>query len=213
MPINPTTLKALIDTQITNETVDFAITPTEVGSRMKDTIDYTTEQIALAEVLTNKSTNVTTDGASDTKYPSVKAVKTYVDANAGVQVAKSVKRTLTHSELLNIFTTPIVVLPATVGKMYVPKDILVKYINNDGWGSAGSWKVLLDTLQLTNFISQMGSGTTTEQFTYLLPGNPSNTTTSFFNKDVFITASANPTVPVNGTTTVDVYITYFEITI
>ena len=83
MPINPTTLKALIDTQITNETVDFAITPAEVGGRMKDTIDYTTEQIALAEVLTNKSTNVTTDGASDTKYPSVKAVKTYVDANAG----------------------------------------------------------------------------------------------------------------------------------
>ena len=83
MPINPTTLKALIDTQITNETVDFAITPTEVGGRMKDTIDYTTEQIALAEVLTNKSTNVTTDGASDTKYPSVKAVKTYVDANSG----------------------------------------------------------------------------------------------------------------------------------
>lgn len=45
MPINPTTLKALIDTQITNETVDFAITPNEVGSRMKDIIDYTTEQI------------------------------------------------------------------------------------------------------------------------------------------------------------------------
>jgi hypothetical protein len=44
MPINPTTLKALIDTQITNETVDFAITPAEVGGRMKDTIDYTTEQ-------------------------------------------------------------------------------------------------------------------------------------------------------------------------
>ena len=76
MPINPTTLKALIDTQITNETVDFAITPTEVGSRMKDTIDYTTEQIDLAEVLTNKSTNVTTDAASDTKYPSGIAVKT-----------------------------------------------------------------------------------------------------------------------------------------
>lgn len=33
-----------------------------------------------AEVATNKSTNVTTDGASDTKYPSVKAVKTYADA-------------------------------------------------------------------------------------------------------------------------------------
>jgi hypothetical protein len=32
------------------------------------------------ELLTNKSTNVTTDGASDTKYPSVKSVKTYVDS-------------------------------------------------------------------------------------------------------------------------------------
>jgi len=43
MPINPTTLKALIDTQITDETVDFAITPTEVGERMKDIVDYATE--------------------------------------------------------------------------------------------------------------------------------------------------------------------------
>lgn len=116
MPINPTTLKALIDTQITNETVNFAITPAEVGGRIKDAIDYTTEQITgvgvtpdatisvkgkiqlagdLAgtansptvpslvnkEDLSNKSTNVTTDGLSDTKYPSVKAVKTYVDDN------------------------------------------------------------------------------------------------------------------------------------
>lgn len=114
MPVNPTTLKALIDTQITNETVDFAITPAEVGGRMKDAIDYTTEQIAGVvatpdatnvvkgkiqltgdlggtaaaptvpalsgkENLSNKSTNVATDGASDTKYPSVKAVKTYAD--------------------------------------------------------------------------------------------------------------------------------------
>jgi hypothetical protein len=80
MPINPTTLKALIDTQITNETVDFAITPAEVGGRMKDTIDYTTEQIAASELLVNKSTNVAIDGLSNTKYPSVKAVKDYADS-------------------------------------------------------------------------------------------------------------------------------------
>ncbi|WP_278035418.1 beta strand repeat-containing protein [Flavobacterium nitratireducens] len=36
----------------------------------------------LKENVANKSTNVTTDGASDTKYPSVKSVKTYVDASA-----------------------------------------------------------------------------------------------------------------------------------
>ena len=39
----------------------------------------------LKENLVNKSTNVTTDGASNIKYPSVKAVKDYVDVsiNAG----------------------------------------------------------------------------------------------------------------------------------
>jgi hypothetical protein len=44
MSINPTTLKALIDTQITNETQEFAITPAEVGGRMKDIVDYATQQ-------------------------------------------------------------------------------------------------------------------------------------------------------------------------
>jgi uncharacterized protein (TIGR02145 family) len=36
--------------------------------------------LSLKENTTNKSTDVTIDGTSDTKYPSVKAVKTYVDA-------------------------------------------------------------------------------------------------------------------------------------
>ena len=44
MAIDPIALKTLIDTQITNETVNFAITPLEVGGRLKDAIDYTTEQ-------------------------------------------------------------------------------------------------------------------------------------------------------------------------
>jgi hypothetical protein len=36
--------------------------------------------LALKEILANKSVSVTTDAASDTKYPSVKSIKTYVDA-------------------------------------------------------------------------------------------------------------------------------------
>lgn len=126
---------------------------------------------------------------------------------------KVVRTNITHTQLLNIFTTPIVALPATAGVMYVPKDIVVKYNDNDGWSSVGTWRVLLDTTQLTNFASQMGGGTVTEQFAFLSQGNPSNTTDSFFNKDVFITSSANPTVPANPSTNVDVYITYFEITL
>jgi hypothetical protein len=60
MPINPTTLKALIDTQITNETVDFAITPAEVGGRMKDAIDYTTEQSGAKQDTLESGTNIKT---------------------------------------------------------------------------------------------------------------------------------------------------------
>jgi hypothetical protein len=37
------------------------------------------DTLNLHEHLVNKSTNITTDGASDVKYPSVKAVKTYTD--------------------------------------------------------------------------------------------------------------------------------------
>lgn len=137
------------------------------------------------------------------------AIVDYVDQEVK---AKVVKRVLTHNELLNIFTTPIVLLPATSEKAYIPKEIIVKYVNNDGWGSAGTWRVLLDTFQLTNFASQMGGTSTKEQGTYLLLGNPSNTTSSFFNKDVIVTSTANPTSPNNPNATAVIYMTYFEIT-
>jgi hypothetical protein len=55
----------------------------------------TAQQTALdlKENLSNKSTSVTTDGASDLKYPSAKAVKTYVDA----QIASSTVNDATTS--------------------------------------------------------------------------------------------------------------------
>jgi len=47
-----------------------------------------TNQLGTKEDKLNKSVNVTTDAASDTKYPSVKSVKTYVDAQvAGATIA------------------------------------------------------------------------------------------------------------------------------
>ena len=51
------------------------VTDTEKStwSGKQDALGFTPEDVS------NKSTNVSTDGASDTKYPSVKAVKTYAD--------------------------------------------------------------------------------------------------------------------------------------
>ncbi|MDH4403273.1 MAG: hypothetical protein QE264_03395 [Flavobacterium sp.] len=47
----------------------------------------TQSALNLKEDLANKSNNVTTDGTSNTKYPSVKAVKDYVDAGSTAQNA------------------------------------------------------------------------------------------------------------------------------
>jgi hypothetical protein len=88
---------------LTNKTITspLGLVKTDVGlSNVDNTADVSkplstamTNALALKEVLTNKSTNVVTDGASDTKYPSVKAVKTYVDAN--------VLSILTHNSTLS----------------------------------------------------------------------------------------------------------------
>ena len=74
-----TVLKTQIDTDITNKTTSKSISPLNVGKNIKDVVDYVDQETNTKELLVNKSTSVTTDGASDTKYPSVKAVKTYVD--------------------------------------------------------------------------------------------------------------------------------------
>lgn len=104
-----TELKAQIDTQITNETVDNSITPSEVGGNMKDTVDYTDQEVLVNKGLidtntSNIATNVTNIGLctknadtdvstngwvldeddmasdSDTKVPTQQSVKAYVDS-------------------------------------------------------------------------------------------------------------------------------------
>ena len=84
------TNKTIVSPVITNPT---GIVSSDVGlGNVNNTSDAdkpvsTLQQAALdlKEALVNKSINVTTDAASDLKYPSVKAVKSYVDA----QIASS----------------------------------------------------------------------------------------------------------------------------
>lgn len=213
MPINPTTLKALIDTQITNETVDFAITPTEVGSRMKDTIDYTTEQSALAEVLTNKSTNVTTDGSSDTKYPSVKAVKTYVDANGGTSFLKKVKVTLSSAQLLALFTTPVELVPAVTGKVIIPQFLHQRYTHvSTAYTTSGQFRIGLGT---PNFAGVLFSATVTsaDNAQGLNNLNYNTATSGLVYENLPIVVGATTANPTGGDGTLDIYLTYLEITI
>jgi hypothetical protein len=71
---------------------------------MKATVDFIVQEVATRELASNKSTNVTTDGASNTKYPSVKAIKDYVDVLAPAKTYGYVAATLTSPPSINPYT-------------------------------------------------------------------------------------------------------------
>lgn len=72
----------------------FGVKGSDLAADIKLMLGFTPENTA------NKSTNVTTDGASNTKYPSVKAIKDYTDAKAiaATSLAKVTQR-IQHSDL------------------------------------------------------------------------------------------------------------------
>ena len=86
-------VKTYVDAQVAGATIADANTNTKgkiqlAGDLAGTAAAPTVPGLALKEDSDNKSTNVTTDAASDTKYPSVKSVKTYVDAQvAGATIA------------------------------------------------------------------------------------------------------------------------------
>ena len=65
-----------------------AITTSKIADAAITTSKLSTAAVTAAktdgslELTTNKTTSISTDGSSDTKYPTAKAVKTYVDANS-----------------------------------------------------------------------------------------------------------------------------------
>jgi len=86
-------IKTYVDAQVAGATIADASATSkgkiQLGGDLAGTAAApTVPGLALKENLNNKSVSVTIDGASDTKYPSVKAVKTYVDAQvAGATIA------------------------------------------------------------------------------------------------------------------------------
>jgi len=132
-------------------------------------------------------------------------------------VAKVVKRTLTHSELLNLAATPIVLLPAVVEKLYMPTRIILKFNDNSGWSSGGGnftvkLKNGVSSDTLSSFASDLGSSTIKEQMRFI-SFSTLTATDSFFNRMVEFSITTSPTIPIVNTTTISVYLVYNEITL
>ncbi|WP_300977209.1 OmpA family protein [Flavobacterium sp.] len=79
-------------TALSNEETRATTAETTIANSLASEITDRTDADLLKEDVANKSTDVAVDGTSDTKYPSVKAVKAYVDANASATVAGTDKQ-------------------------------------------------------------------------------------------------------------------------
>ena len=77
-----TTAEATLTTNLATETTRATTAEGTLTTNLASEITRATTAEASKEALVNKSTSVSTDGTSDTKYPSVKSVKDYVDASA-----------------------------------------------------------------------------------------------------------------------------------
>ena len=83
-PVTPETLLLITDNTVSiiEEEIRATVAEATLITNLSLEVTNRTNADLLKEDVSNKSTDVTTDGASDTKYPSVKSVKTYVDASS-----------------------------------------------------------------------------------------------------------------------------------
>ena len=176
MPINPTTLKTQIDTEITNETVDFSITPAEVGGRMKDIIDLVSEQT--------------------------------------VSATKTVKVSLSQSQLLNIATVPMLILENTNAAIYrIPISIVITKPSGTLYTGGGGQFIVKSNGTTPVGVGNENVFVTTadvlDEANTAIIGNPTQVWQARRTAPQQYVLSINA-APTGGTGGIDVYITYFD---
>jgi hypothetical protein len=99
-----------VKTYVDNKTADqaqYVNMALEALQSLQTELGNSAEMAATKENLSNKSTSIVTDAASDTKYPSVKAVKTYVDSSKGSLLVIEGESTVTGDILWSCGSCPI----------------------------------------------------------------------------------------------------------
>jgi hypothetical protein len=129
-------------------------------------------------------------------------------------VVKTVKVTFTPTEILNIFTTPKVLVAASPGKLFIPMYLYQNYIFVTNFYSSQSWRIAWDADQTNGFVTvstPLGNSANTEAITTLIPSIASTSGITHVGKSLTVsTPSVNPT---DGDSTLDFYLVYTEITI
>ena len=194
-----TELKNNIDAAITNKTSALSITPVNVGDQMKSTVDYIDQKIS----------------SIPTSTP-------------GAQILKSVKRTISHSQILSTVASPVLLIQQEAGKVKLPLTLLIRKNSGGNYSGGAGFKIVNQSNQ-TLGPSISGSsfflGTMNESQMSLIFDNfsgsgsvfgttkTSDTGLLFNNTDYYFSYNGSPFEidPGTGSTTIDFYITYLEI--
>ena len=135
---NEATIRAAADTVLTNnlaaEIANRTNADASINNNLALEITNRTNADLLKEDLVNKSNNVNTDGASTTKYPTVKAIKTYVDASDSATSNALAAETAARIAADNTLTTNIAaeVNRATATDNTLTSNMLSEFIRATG---------------------------------------------------------------------------------
>lgn len=137
----------------------------------------------------------------------MKDIVDYVDQQDDLSV-KVKKVQLTSSEILNIFTTPKELIAGISGKIIQPLNIVFKYNFNTIAYSGGNWKVNINN-NLFTVASTINTNHDTIQ-SQLVINTYNDDAINIISNSLKLSMNSNPTL---GDGTVDVYVTYIEITL
>jgi hypothetical protein len=182
-------------------------------------ISAQTTSTALKAQIDTQITNKTGAG-SITKTAvgnNIKAVVDYVDQQdaAAVSVVKVRKTTISSAQVLNIFSTPVEIVPAVAGKIIVPTNIVIIINFNTTQYSdvGGAWRVRFGSTStsIATVTSYLGSASYNQQVLQTLFYSAFTTSSSFDNSPILLTTTGNN--PIGGNSGISVYVTYTEITL
>ena len=165
-------------------------------------------------------TNVTNKTAVNSLTPenegdSMKKIADYVDEQilSITSVQKTVKITLSSAEILSIFTTPVELVPAVTGKVIIPQFLHQRYTHvSTAYTTSGQFRIGLGT---PNFAGVLFSATVTsaDNAQGLNNLNYNTATSGLVYENLPIVVGATTANPTGGDGTLDIYLTYLEITI
>jgi len=128
-------------------------------------------------------------------------------------VIKVAKISLSSSDISNLNTTPIVLVPAITGKVILPRSVFQKYTHvTTAYTSGANWRLAFGTpsLWISSFAPAVQSASNSEGINEILGSNATVSGNTFAEKDLLLT---NVFPWVGGDGTMILYIEYIEITL